>query len=173
MDLEKRLKVKELRKKINELSSIESNFQDYDNIINTYRTERMNKELELNTLMEEFYSETIKVDEKHYLIEIKDSTKNLKRWVGCLEQSISKGDCPEMLKENIQNLENISEMDPTANYTFPSNERIYYSKERIKYIPNAHSKEEKSRIFKQMKRNLKLTKLLFENGYSVFGGSIW
>ena len=71
MDLEKRLKVKELRKKINELSSIESNFQDYDNIINTYRTERMNKELELNTLMEEFYSETIKVDEKHYLIEIK------------------------------------------------------------------------------------------------------
>jgi len=162
-ELERKTKILQLEKEINQLYSMESNFDRFDNIKDHYKFQRINKELELSSLYAEYYDNIININEENYTIEIKDSTNNLKKWIKCLEQSISKGQCIDMLKEDINNLENIIKTGPYTNYTFPSNERIYYSKDKITYLPNAHSKEEKERIFNQMKKHLDLTKKLFEN----------
>jgi hypothetical protein len=96
----------------------------------------------------------IKINEDYFNILIVDDCDTIKIWIKGLENSISKGKCLHLLEEDIANLENILEGDHFANYTFPSNERIYYSKNKIMYVPNAHSKEEKEFIFCNMKKNL-------------------
>jgi hypothetical protein len=124
----------------------------------------MNKEIKINSLQEEIYNKKINIDEYNYKIEIKDSTENLKNWIICLEKSISNGNCLSLLKDDIDNLDQIISGDPKADYTFPSNERIYFSNKEIKYIPNAYSNWEKEIIFNLMKKNLEKAKIYFSNG---------
>ena len=161
--LDEEIEILKLKTEVNNIYNLELRSES-KNTKNYYRTLRMNKEIEINSLQEKVYDKKINIDNDNYIIKIKDSTHNLKDWMMCLEKTISNGQCLPMLVEDIDNLEEIFENDPTANYTFPSNERIYYSKDKIEYLPNAHSKEEKEKIFDIMKEHLEEAKKYFISG---------
>lgn len=161
--LDEEIKILKLKTEIDNIYQLELRCED-KNTENYYKTLRTNKELEINSLQEKVYNKKINIDSNNYIIKIKDSTNNLKDWMMCLEKSISGGNCLPMLADDIDNLEEIFENDPTANYTFPSNERIYYSNKEIIYLPNTSSKDKKEMIFDLMKEHLKEAKEYFIKG---------
>ncbi len=91
----------------------------------------------------------MKCKRKDYKIEVIGKPEEIRRLIEELSNSIDKKTSYNMIKENLDNLENI--VNPEQ-FTFGIYHRIYYNKDSLVYVPNTSGKEAKEfhySIFKE------------------------